>query len=800
MKGRNNVKRYLWLFVFVFVLGFSSVAAAAIGLTPAEKSWVLEAGWSPADQVTTSSQEVVDHVKRCAENSNGRIRYEDMGYTVNGTPLPLAIVGVPTAPKTPAEVGNRIVIHVQCNIHSGEVEGKEASLIILREIAEGKWDDLLSGDIVLTYNSNFNADGNDMLSTWRTSSQPYPRLVGIRGNTQGLNLNRDFVKLHSGETKAQLRNFRKWKPSIIMDEHATDGNRHLHPICYGYGNNLNNDQAFEDFGRLFIESIYGVGIGARSNAATNYFQTYMKKNVIDDADNLLFANNYYPVRNASLRAIPYTESAVNGTTLTSGNGHGVRYTNNLPTSKNRIGILYECHSHNAYRYRVHTMYAATISTFEQAKLQKKEILDYIKDKDTEASRRTNASIVSEDIWLGARSFIAVSYDLGEGPGRVSVNGFSGSDYSSVVNRILTNNSAFYPLASNASTRMGALYIMDSGAESSAEILLRHGVKVYKLKEDIILTSADKFNKFVGTGTYGRWTVGSGSAYEGVVPTTITNGDWLWTPLSGDVRLRKGHYVISTAQPFGKFAAYMLEPRSDDGLCYWAFWDNQLRGGETSGGGQGCSFDITKTYDYSAIPASALELLVHPEDEEQAPSLTEEQIKAIFASGEVPAGAKIESEVQSDGTTRYYLVLPGTFVNEGTLLDGDSLASNWSLGGVDPYSGTNWLASIVGNKVMAAFTGPVDGDTTMITLLSYPQPPFNQIKLYTLWVKFSGKYEPEVAAVCPCPDTACTCLVSECTCPACESTGKNGGSGSGCNYGFAILGLLTLVPFVFKKMK
>ena len=785
MKGRNSVKRYLWLFVFVLVLAFSSAAVAAIGLTPAEKSWVLTSSWTPADQVTTSSQEVVDHVKLCAANSNGRIRYEDMGYTVNGTPLPLAIVGVPVAPKSPADVGDRIVIHVQCNIHSGEVEGKEASLILLREIAEGKWDDLLSGDIVLTYNSNFNADGNDMLSTWRTSSQPYPRMVGIRGNTQGLNLNRDFVKLHSGEAKAQLRNFRKWKPAIIMDEHATDGNRHLHPICYGYGNNLNNEQDFEDFSRLFIESIYGVGIGAHSNAATNFFQNYIKKNVIDDADNLLFANNYYPVKNASLRAIPYTESAVNGTTLTSGNGHGVRYTNNLPTVKNRIGILYECHSHNAYRYRVHTMYAATVSTFEQAKLQKREILNYIRDKDTEASKRTNASIVSEDIWLGARSFTAVSYDLGEGPGRVSVNGFSGSDYNSVVNRILTNNSAFYALASNASTRMGALYIMDSGAESSAELLLRHGVKVYKLKEDIILTSADKFTKFVGTGTgtYGRWTVGSGTAYEGVVPTTITNGDWNWNPLSGDVRLRKGHYVISTAQPFGKFAAYMLEPRSDDGLCYWAFWDNQLRGGETSGGGQGCSFDITKTYDYSAIPTSALELLVHPEDEEQAPSLTGDQIAAIFASGALPDGATIASEVLSDGTTRYYLLVRGPFVNEGLLLNGNNLASNWSLGGVDPYSGTNWLASIVGNKVMAAFTGTVDGDMTKITLLSYPQPPFNQIKLYTLWVKFSGEYEGE-----PEPD------------PDPDPVTNDGGS-CGCNAGYLALGLLALVPlYVIVKRK
>jgi len=720
------VKRFLLVLVLFLVLAFSAAASAApLDLAPAELS-----NWTR----TSSSQEVVNYVKYVAANSNGRIRYEDMGYTVFDTPIPLAIVGVPTAPLTPADVGNRVVVHVQCNIHSGEVEGKEGSLAFLREIAEGKWDDLLSGDIVLTVNSNFNPDGNDMLSNWRASSQPTPALVGTRGNSQSLNLNRDFIKLDSYEARSHLRIFRKWNPAIIMDQHATDGNRHRHPICYGYGNNLNNDQGFENFNRLFVESIYGLGIGEFSNAETNFFQKYIQENVINDADNPLFASNYYPVRNASLRALPYTESAVT-TTLTSGNGHGARYTSNLPTIKNRIGILYECHSHNTFRYRVHTMYAATVSTVEQAKIQKDEILKYIKGKDAEASNRTNASIANEVVWLGARSFQAVNYDLGDGVGLVRAEGFNGSDYTSVVSRVIPNNSSFYPLAANPSTPMGAHYIMDSGAYTSAELLLRHGVKVYKLREDILLTPADNYRKFYGTGTQGRWTVGSGTAYEGRVPTTITNGDWGTLPTNHTVR--KGHYVISTAQPFGKFAAYMLEPRADDGLCYWAFWDTQLRGGETSGGGQGASFDIYKTFDYNLIPNSALELLVHPEDEEQAPSLDAKGIKGIFASGELPDGAVIEEEELSDGTKRYYLVIAGPFFGEGMLLDGDSLLKNWALAGVNPHSGVNWYSSITGNKIMAYFTGEVKGETTSVTLIYYQQPPFNQVKLATLWVKFSG---------------------------------------------------------------
>lgn len=751
--------------ICVFVLA----SCASAGILDTLKSPAELANW----ERTTSSQEVVDYVKLVAANSGGRIRYEDMAYTVNNRPLPLAIVGIPTAPKTPAEVGNRIVIHCQCNIHSGEVEGKEASLIWLREVAQGKWDELLK-DIVLTVNSNFNPDGNDALGTWRSSSQPTPRLIGTRTNAQGYNLNRDFVKLDSPEARGNMRNFRKWNPVIIMDEHATDGNRHLHPLCYGYGNNLNDDPEFENFNRLFAESIYGVGIGAHSDPATNWFQNYLKPIIASADDEPLFASNYYPLRNAIPWAIPYTEGAVNGTTLTSGNGHGARYTSNLPTIKNRIGLLYECHSHNAFRFRVHTHYAATLSTFDQAGKQKDEILNYIKAKDTAASNRT--SVTSDDvIYLGARSFISEDYDLGVGVGMVKVYGFNGSDYNSVVSRDLINNSKFYPLATDPTTRMGALYIMDAAAESSAELLLRHGVKVYKLKEDITLPVNDNLVKFYNPSqANGNWTVSKATTgYEGRNPVTVTAGGWNSLSLRGKTEhvVTKEHYVISTAQPYGVFAAYMLEPKGDDGLCYWGFWDGQLYSTEQSAGG---SFDIIKTYNYSAIPTSALEQLILPEDMEQAPLLDADAIEGVFAEG-LPTGTTIKQETMTDGTVRYYLV-PANGVNKSVVLDGNALADGWTLGSVDPFVGTNWELSIVNNQVVATFTGDVNDAEAVLTLLNYHNSPSNEVDVRTLLVKFSGEFDNPKKPVLPCKDE------------------------NGCEISYIAFGLLALVPFVFRKKR
>ena len=122
--------------------------------------------------------EILPFVKIVADNSGGRIRYETMGYSFHGAPIPLAIVGFPQAPKGPEEVGDRIIIRWQCAIHGNENDGSEASLIFLREVAQGKHDELLK-DVVLLVSPTANPDGKNRQA--RFIADPYednPDLAG----------------------------------------------------------------------------------------------------------------------------------------------------------------------------------------------------------------------------------------------------------------------------------------------------------------------------------------------------------------------------------------------------------------------------------------------------------------------------------------------------------------------------------------------------------------------------------------------------------------------------------------------
>src|SRR5262249_17529464 len=56
--------------------------------------------------------------------------------------------------------------------------------------------------------------------------------VGTRANGQGLDLNRDFVKLESPEARALVRLLGRWDPAVVIDTHTTNGSRHRYALTY----------------------------------------------------------------------------------------------------------------------------------------------------------------------------------------------------------------------------------------------------------------------------------------------------------------------------------------------------------------------------------------------------------------------------------------------------------------------------------------------------------------------------------------------------------------------------------------
>jgi hypothetical protein len=157
------------------------------------------------------------------------IRIERFGATAQGRELYAVIASKDGDRLDPAKP----VLLAQAGIHSGEIDGKDAGMMLLRDIAlRGK--DRLLDRANLVFVPIFNADGHERSSRFNRPNQRGPVEQGWRTTAQNLNLNRDYLKADSPEMRAMIALIRKYDPALYLDLHVTDGTDYQYDITYAF--------------------------------------------------------------------------------------------------------------------------------------------------------------------------------------------------------------------------------------------------------------------------------------------------------------------------------------------------------------------------------------------------------------------------------------------------------------------------------------------------------------------------------------------------------------------------------------
>jgi len=174
-------------------------------------------------QATGSYDETIDFLKQLqAHFPQMALRF--YGTSGQGRPLPFVVVSkekVFTATRA-LRLGKPIVM-IQNGIHAGEIDGKDASLLLLRELAEGKHREILE-QVTLVVLPIYNVDGHERVSPYNRPNQDGPRQgMGFRATADGLDLNRDYLKLSSEEARSLVALITSWRPHLFVDDHVTDG-------------------------------------------------------------------------------------------------------------------------------------------------------------------------------------------------------------------------------------------------------------------------------------------------------------------------------------------------------------------------------------------------------------------------------------------------------------------------------------------------------------------------------------------------------------------------------------------------
>jgi len=511
-----------------------SIARAALPRTRAERTSYAE---------TSTYDDVIGFIDSLQRGGVPMSRQE-LGRTSEGRVQPLLVLSRPqvTTPEQ-AKALHRPVVYVQANIHAGEVEGKEALLALVRDLATTRNNVLDS--IVLIAIPIYNADGNERFKpqSVNRTEQNGPESVGQRPNAQMLDLNRDYVKAEAPETRSSLSAFEKWSPDVFVDLHTTDGSFHGYALTYAPSLN----PAARDAGAYTRDSLLPElrrRVKARDGFVVfdygNFDSQYEERDITDTVKRGWFTYDHRP-----------------------------RFGTNYFGLRQRFSILSEAYSHDPFERRVKATYAFV-----------RELLSLVAER--RASLRTIEAAADSEVARGALDApIAIRSRITTAPRTLPVTfevmahtGDSALTQPGVPRgyrrtgvmktQAMPVYDRFEAVLSRTIPRAWLLPARDTLAIA---LLREHGIRVEPVSPEVagnagvseflidsLRTDSDSFQGHHQMHVSGHWTDDSMQSKTEMV---MVRGD--------------------QAQAIA--ALYLLDPESDDGLVTWNVFDGELSPGK-----------------------------------------------------------------------------------------------------------------------------------------------------------------------------------------------------------------------------
>jgi len=182
---------------------------------------------------TPRYDETLAYIRRVAAVAPKQVKIEPWGKTGEGREL-VGVIISRDGVFDPAAIhqAERPVVYIQNGIHAGEIEGKDASLALLRDMVVNKTRAGLLDKAVVIMVPVYNIDGHERISRYNRINQNGPEEMGWRAQSNNLNLNRDYMKADSVEAREFLAYFTKWLPDFFVDDHVTDGADYQYDVTY----------------------------------------------------------------------------------------------------------------------------------------------------------------------------------------------------------------------------------------------------------------------------------------------------------------------------------------------------------------------------------------------------------------------------------------------------------------------------------------------------------------------------------------------------------------------------------------
>lgn len=507
------------LFVFAAAAPLAHAAAADGLTTAAERSGF---------QNTGRYDEVVALCARFQKAYPKAVRCFEYGRTPEGRPM-LALAVSRTGALTPAQARQRglPVVLVQGGIHAGEIDGKDAGFLALRETLENKAAPGALDQQVLLFVPVFNVDGHERFGQWNRPNQRGPVAMGWRTTAQNYNLNRDYMKAEAPEMQAMLALVNQWDPLAYVDLHVTDGAK------------------FQPDVSIQVEPVHG------GDAPLRQAGTALRDGVIAD------------LKRQGSDPKPYYMSFAATDDPASGFVDEMatpRYSMGYFMLRNRMAMLVETHSWKDYPTRVRVTRNAVLSVLEQVAAHGKDWLRTAREADARGATLAGAEVPqSYRTTYNSKTIDFPGYAYTRTQSDVSGALMTRYDESRPQTWSVPLRDEIVPDLRVAAPRGGYL-VLAAQADMVAAKLRLHGIAYRVLGAALENAPVQAFRAE-------RATPGAQS-FEGRQSLKV-EGDWRDETRS----VARGALFVPIAQPKARLLMALLEPGNADSLLAWGLFNN-----------------------------------------------------------------------------------------------------------------------------------------------------------------------------------------------------------------------------------
>ncbi len=471
-----------------------------------------------------------DETMRFCRQIEGGTRWVKLlsyGTSGQGRDLPLLVVSKDRAftPAAARATGKPVVLIVN-GIHAGEIEGKDASLMLVRDLAVLRTRESLLDSCIVLVLPILSVDAHERRSPYNRINQNGPDEMGWRFTPVGLNLNRDWMKLEAVEMRSLVANvYTQWWPDLLIDDHTTDGADYRHDVTYGFQH----------------------GGGLAPSLAAWYRDAFVGRVVPR-----LAAMGHLPAPYLDFRRHADPASGIDFGWMPP------RFSTGYAPLQDRASILVETHMLKPYGGRVIATYDLLVAVLEELHAHPRALKQAVRDAEDSfvaLARRGGPLVLTSHTTNRSVPFafkgVVTRWETSDITG-APLPHYTGAPWDTII-------PLYQETAPDLSVLLPAGWLVPREWDRAIDVLKEQGLVMRPL--------ARAWRDSVDMVRALDWSAQE-DGFEGHHPVTVKR-----IAVERQLRsFRPGDVWVPADQPRGALAANLLEAQAPDGLVYWNFFD------------------------------------------------------------------------------------------------------------------------------------------------------------------------------------------------------------------------------------